>query len=127
MLLLVCLFWQLAFEPLSCPWTELSYLHASAPLRKAPAAHLSEISQPKQVSPFPVSLSLSVTHKLKSDRTNSNTIFHLLPLQSPEKLLIFCACFISNVIDGQTFFGVQGDLGGWHGGDGGGGGEVGSN
>lgn len=49
-LFLVCLLWQLAFELPSCPWIELSYLHASVPPENTPNAYRREISQPTQSS-----------------------------------------------------------------------------
>lgn len=48
-LFLVCLLWQLASEPPSCPWTEPSYLRASVPPENTTNAYRSEISQAKNL------------------------------------------------------------------------------
>lgn len=62
---LFCLFWQLAFEPPSCPWTELSQQRASAPL-SAKRLLLLISEEPKQSSPFPLLLSPALfAHTLK--------------------------------------------------------------
>ena len=44
-LCLACFFGQLAFEPPSRLWTDLSYLHASSPPESTPNAYHSEISE----------------------------------------------------------------------------------